>query len=106
MSKSQRDKGAGYEREVCAKLSPVLGTVKRNLAQSRGGEGSDITVGPFAIECKRRAKIAAYEWMEQAERDAGDLVPMVIARGDGKQDIVIMYLTDALPMIAGEFNGA
>lgn len=105
MSKSQRNKGAGFEREVAGILSDALGTVvKRNLAQSRGGasEGPDITVGPFAIECKRRASIAVYDWLDQAARDAGDKVPIVVARADGRKPIVIMSLDAAIPMIRGE----
>lgn len=105
MSKSQRNKGAGFEREIAGILTDALGTVvKRNLAQSRGGatEGSDITIGPFAIECKRRASIAVYDWLDQASRDAGDKIPLVVARADGRRPILIMDLQAAMPLIAGE----
>lgn len=105
MSKTQRDKGASFEREIAAILTNHLGVkIKRNLAQSRGGidEGSDLVVGPFAIECKRRASISVYAWLDQANRDAGDKIPMVVARADGRRPIVIMDLQSALPLIGGE----
>jgi hypothetical protein len=105
MSKSQRDKGASFEREVAAIFTDHLGVkFKRNLAQSRGGatEGSDLIVGPFSVECKRRAKMSIYEWLDQAQRDAGDKIPMVIARADGRRAVLIMDLQAALPMIGGE----
>lgn len=102
MSKSQRTKGAGFEREVCALLSDQLGTVvKRNLAQTRGGatEGSDITIGKFSIECKRRARISFYEWLDQAQRDAGDKIPVVVARADGRRAVAILDLEVLIPMM-------
>lgn len=102
MSKMQRTKGASFEREVCAMLSDHLGTiVKRNLAQTRGGatEGSDITVGRFSIECKRRASIAVYEWLDQANRDAAGKTPLVVARADGRRSVVIMDLEAFIPMM-------
>lgn len=101
--KKSRNKGGTFEREICAILRDELGddSIRRNLSQTRGGaaEGSDISVGRFSIECKRRASIAVYEWLEQAMRDAGPQTPLVIARGDGKPPIVIMYLGHFIPIM-------
>jgi hypothetical protein len=108
MGKAQRDKGATFEREVANLLTDIIGTkVKRNLSQTRGGanEGSDITVGPFSIECKRRASIAIYDWLDQAIRDAKHLTPVVVARGDGKEAIAILRLKDFIPLMQGELIG-
>lgn len=105
MSASQRRKGADFEREICTLLTDALGTVvKRNLAQTRGGatEGSDITIGPFSIECKRRASIAVYEWLDQAQRDANGKLPIVVARADGRRAIAILDLEALIPMLSGE----
>lgn len=100
MSKSQRTKGAGFEREVAAMLTDHLGTVvKRNLSQTRGNEGSDIEIGRFAIECKRRASIAVYDWLDQAHRDADGKTPVVVARADGRRAIAILDLESFLPML-------
>ena len=102
MSKSQRVKGATFEREVCALIADHLGiTVKRNLAQTRGGatEGSDITLGRFSIECKRRARISVYEWLDQAQRDAGTKTPIVVARADGRRSIAILDFEALLPLL-------
>ena len=97
MSKSQRDKGARYENEVARFLTDELGTtVKRNLGQARDS-GDDITVGPFRIECKRRASLSVYSFIEQAEKCDG--TPLVVMRGDGKRSLVMMYLDDAIPLI-------
>ncbi len=106
MSKSQRAKGCSFEREIANLLTERLGqSVKRNLSQSRGGatEGSDITVGPFSIECKRRSKIAIYDWLQQAQRDAkpGN-TPIVVARADGRRAVAILDLEALIPLIQGE----
>lgn len=103
MSKLAKDRGASYEREVCKALSDALGSkVTRVLGQARDG-GSDIDLGPFMIECKRRRKIAIYEWMEQAKVSSkGDKMPVVICRGDGKESLVIFRLDDAIKLMQNE----
>ena len=103
MSKLAKDRGASYEREVCKALSDALGSkVTRVLGQARDG-GSDIDLGPFMIECKRRRKIAIYEWMEQAKVSSkGEKMPVVICRGDGKESLVIFRLDDAIKLMQNE----
>jgi len=95
MSKMQRVKGAQFEREIANYLG-----VKRRLGQARDA-GHDLDWRDFALELKRRATIAAYDWLEQAERSSlvaeGGKIPAVIARADGKRAIVILYLTDFHP---------
>ena len=103
MSKLAKDRGASYEREVCKALSDALGSkVTRVLGQARDG-GSDIDLGAFMIECKRRRKIAIYEWMEQAKVSSkGEKMPVVICRGDGKESLVIFRLDDAIKLMQNE----
>lgn len=105
MSASERRKGADFENEICALLRDRLGqVVRRNLAQSRGGrlEGGDIVIGNYAIECKRRASIAVYDWLDQANTDAAGKIPVVVARGDGRRAIAILDLEHLIPLIQGE----
>lgn len=107
MGAMQRRKGATFEREVANDLTTELGwVIKRRLGQARDS-GHDLTqVGPFVIECKRYARIAVYEWLEQAARacsQVGD-VPTVIARADGKDAIAIVYLKDFVPLMRGELG--
>lgn len=103
MSKSQRNKGAGGERELAAILSDHLGLiVKRTLGQARDG-GHDIQTGRFKWEVKRRAKIAVYDFMEQVEKACDEReTPIVAMRADGKKWMVMMRLEDFLPMLSGE----
>lgn len=105
MSKSQRTKGAAGEREVCNIIRITLGVdAHRNLSQTRDG-GTDIAVGKFRIEVKRRAKIGnVYEWMAQSEASCDDpgQVPVVCARADGKQWLAIVNLDDFCRLMGNE----
>lgn len=95
MGKAQRTKGAVFEREIANDLGAMLHRpVKRNIGQARDG-GDDITLPPFRIECKRRAGIAVYEWLEQcmAACQTAD-IPVVVARADKKDAVVVMRYVD------------
>lgn len=100
MSKSQRNKGAAFEREVAAELTKVLGyEVKRQLGQARdGGHDIDLQNG-ILVECKRRKSFATlYDWMAQcvaacAMRNATAL-PMLVVRADGEESLVVVRLAD------------
>lgn len=95
MAASQRRKGQCAERECAALLSDEFGTLcKRTLDQPREG-GADVHLPPFAIEVKRRKKLGLHAWMKQAEKAAGQGIPMVMARGDGGEWLVIFRFRDA-----------
>jgi len=103
MSKSQRDKGAAFERETCSLLNDELGVdVGRNLGQSRDG-GDDITLGKYRIECKRRASIALYEWWEQVNKAAkvGE-IPVLAIRADRKERLWVIDDKTMMMFLRGE----
>lgn len=92
MSASQRRKGQVGERECAELLSAEFGTVcKRTLDQPREG-GSDINLGPFAVEVKRRKKLGVHAWVKQAQKavDGPRRIPIVLARGDGQEWVGIV----------------
>lgn len=105
MSAYQRRKGATFEREIATYLSEHLRRiVRRKLGQARDG-GDDIEVGRFRIECKRRASLSVYAWLDQCAAAAGERdVPVVIARGDGREPLAILRLEDLVPLLAGELG--
>ena len=72
----------------------------------RDEEHDDIEIGKFCIECKRRATIAVYAWLEQCEAATNGEreIPVVVARADGKEAIAILRLADLVPLIAGELG--
>lgn len=105
MSKSQRTKGAAGEREVCKILRDSLGVdAHRNLSQTRDG-GTDIALGPFRIECKRRKAIGnVYEWMQQSEAACTEpgQIPVVACRKDGGHWLVVLNLDDFMRLAGNE----
>jgi Holliday junction resolvase len=119
MGKSQRTKGATYEREVCKWLEERFGrAVTRNIGQARDG-GNDIDYGPLLIECKRRKTLTTIEsWMQQAvdsvaawmrrERRGAVPVPLVVCRADNGASLVILRADDfaliAKPWMQDHFN--
>ncbi len=101
MSKSQRDKGARWEREVAHRLEaamPGSGAIKA-IAQTRGGaEAPDVLVpGLFWIECKVGARPPLMRALEQAERDCPEgrgLTALAVVKQDRQQPVVVMRLED------------
>jgi hypothetical protein len=111
LGKSQRTKGATYEREVAQVFSAALGIeVKRNIGQARDG-GNDLDVGPLVVECKRRKTLTTIEgWMLQAQAAANErrrgheevTIPVVVARADAGKSLVIISLADFLILTRDE----
>lgn len=102
MGKMHRNKGASFEREISNDLSRTFQReVKRKLGQARDS-GNDIDLPPFRIECKRYAKVAVYVWLEQCMKACGlSEMPIVIARADQKESIVVMRYEDFKRLAAG-----
>ncbi len=125
MTKRSRDKGAGFENEISRKLRAWIGALtgrvpppeatKRKLGQARDA-GNDLDVGNpnqplLVIECKRRKTLGTvYSWLTQADAavqarfpelvvTAGDPPhPMVIAREDHGEPLVILHLDDFMAL--------
>jgi hypothetical protein len=107
LAKFSRDKGAQFERDIANRLTALLGKkVQRNIGQARDG-GDDITLPPYRIECKRRASIAVYAWLDQCAEACkpetygmfntrvdtpSAQIPVVVARADHREAIVIMRM--------------
>ena len=101
---NSRNKGATFEREVIKAFKDYLGVdCKRNLEQWRSG-GDDIELPPYSIECKRRSKIAIYDWWDQAckSADAKKMQPILIVRADREETLVVMDLREFIRLIREE----
>lgn len=102
MSKSQRDKGARYEREVANYLKG-FGYDAHRSAQWCGktGQAPDVVGLPHVhIECKHYANRGFdYAWLDQAKRDAkpGEM-PVVFHKTDYHEDIVTMRRCDFMDL--------
>ena len=94
MSKSQRTKGAQFEREIVQRMNEFGADAERNLSQSRdGGWDIDSLFGNF--ECKKRARIPAY--LKPAEGVRG-----VVYACDRGERLVLLRINDAFKLMADE----
>jgi len=81
---------------------------------SMGANGQDVQLSPaarklfpFAVECKRLAKIAVYGMYEQAVANAGKHEPLLFVRGDRKKALAIIdaeYFLEMVRKLNGETN--
>lgn len=90
---NSRNKGAAGEREAAAAFTDATGIPAHRSAQRTGQHGdADVsTPSRLHLEVKRRARIAATAFLEQAEAEAPDgVVPVVVAREDGDTEWFVM----------------
>ena len=80
MTINSRSKGARFEREIAAWLRDTFGVEARRGQQFAGGPDSPDVIGwpGVHIEAKHVERLNIEDAMAQAERDAGDAVPVVI----------------------------
>jgi hypothetical protein len=113
MSKSQRTKGAVFEREVAKLFSAEFGReFKRNIGQARDG-GNDLDVGILTVEAKRRASLDTLRgWLAQAgaaasARPGRPGTPIVVCREDGAvQPMVLLNLADFFILAGGSVRAS
>ena len=100
MGKAQRTKGHQFERDIVNLLKDRGYQAARNIEQVRSG-GGDINLPRWLIECKRYAAIGkVYQWLDQAIASASGIQkPIVIAKADREEEIVIMRLTDFMEVM-------
>lgn len=100
------NKGKSFEREVAAWFRS-LGLPGRRTAQVDGGLAADVlTVPGLHVECKRRARIGAARFMDQAVCDAGADVPLVFMREDRGPMLVMARADDVERVVQKARDGS
>lgn len=100
MAVNSKQKGARFER-LLASMFREHGFDARRTAQYCGntGDASDVVGLPgIHVEAKHQEKMALYDWMDQAKRDAvagmkGDL-PAVFHKKNNREVLVTMTFND------------
>jgi Holliday junction resolvase len=95
---NSRQKGARGEREAASAWAETFGGQARRGQQFSGSKDSpDIVISQpnIHVEVKRTERGNPYQWLEQAARDAGGKVPVVMHKRNGKPWLLIMELTHA-----------
>ena len=99
-----RAKGARGEREAAKEWARVIGCQARRGQQFAGGTDSPDVVhdcGAIHLEAKRVERGNPYDWMDQAARDAGGKIPLVLHRRNNRPWLAIVRLDD-VPGLAKE----
>lgn len=95
-----RAKGARGERNAAQAWAEALGldpATCRRGQQFAGGTDSPDVVHPLAnihLEVKRVERGNPYQWMEQAVRDAGGKIPLVLHRRNRQDWLALVRLSD------------
>lgn len=99
---NSRNKGAGGERELAAKLREYGYRCRRGQQYSGANGDADVVGLPGVhIECKRVERLNVYGAMAQSVRDAKeDEVPAVFHRKNRAEWLVTMQLEDWIKMYA------
>lgn len=103
---NSRAKGARAEREMAKEWVRVFGGQARRGQQFAGGTDSPDVISSHEnlhLEVKRVEAGNPYVWMDQAVRDAGDKVPVVLHRRNGRDWLLIVRLDDG-PRLAQEIG--
>lgn len=101
MSAYQRTKGKRHEQDIARKLRAIFGEcVKRGWQARTGSDACDVEGTPFHVECAVGAAPPLWQKLAQAERDASPgRVPVVFARRDREEGVVLMREADFLELI-------
>lgn len=96
---NKRRRGHDFERWVSNFLKKFFPYSKRHLEyQIQECKGVDLdNTEPFAIQCKRRRDIKVYNWLEEVKDKTA--IPILIAKADRKEPIIVGYLDDLAHMI-------
>ncbi len=95
-----RVKGKVFERAVAKLLRGVFGDgVKRGWQSRSGTEQCDVEGTPFHVECKHGKQVNLRAALRQAIADTDGRPPVVIARDDRQEPVVVMRLADWLDVM-------
>lgn len=99
--KNSRRKGKVGELELAKFLRDHGIEAFRGVQYQGGKESPDVVTSLPGIhfECKRVESGNLYDWLEQAQNDAGDNIPIVAHRRSRKDWVAIMPLTDFLNFV-------
>tara|TARA_R110000803_G_scaffold148551_5_gene214032 strand:+ start:314 stop:736 length:423 start_codon:yes stop_codon:yes gene_type:complete len=93
---NSNSKGKRAEREAAAALQRVFGVACRRSQQYAGGTDSADVIGVDGVhvEVKHQERMRLFDWVEQAVRDCGQNVPVVLHKQNRKPWLITIQLDD------------
>ena len=101
-----KNKGKRGEREAASEVSRLFGVEARRGVQYQGGPDSPDIVADLPglhFEVKRTETLSIYTAMDQARSDAGDDIPVVLHRRNGKKWLCVVELDDLPALVSRLF---
>lgn len=101
-----KNKGRLFQQWIVKQILTIFPSLSPRDVTSRsmGAAGTDVLLSeaamklfPYAVEAKSRASIVVYPWIEQHQGEEG--TPIVFAKMNNKEPVVILYARDFLQMI-------
>ena len=103
MSKSEREKGKRWERDVATRFREAMpgAEIKRGWQARSGSDAADVECPHFWIECKVGKRPPVVRALVQAEEACGDgpLVPIAVVKQDRQEPTVTLRLADFLDFV-------
>jgi hypothetical protein len=105
---SAKNKGRLLQQYVRDKILGRLPLLTKDdcISKSMGAGGEDIVLSkearkifPFSIECKSLASISIYKYYEQACKNSGDNIPLLVIKANRKHPLVVIDLEDFLDLV-------
>ena len=106
MGQKSKQKGKVGERELARELARIFGVEARRGVQYAGGPDSPdviVDIPDVHVECKRTERLRLFDALEQAVRDAGPNIPVIMHRSNRKPWVAIVRLDD-LPNLAARIT--
>ena len=92
--RSSKRKGKVWERAVATMLRKLWPAVKRGWQSRAGTEQCDVEGTPFWIEAKVGKQVNLRAALRQAVADTDGRPPIVVAKDDREEPVVVMRLSD------------
>lgn len=101
MARMSKKKGKRGELEVAAILRDAGFNARRGQQYSGSTESPDVVhdIAGVHLEVKRTEVCRLYEFMEQAQRDANGLIPVVVHRQSRREWVAVLPLANFLELI-------
>ena len=99
---NSKQKGKTGELELSHFLTEAGFPARRGQQFKGTAESPDVVsegLSYFHIECKRTERGNLYDWLRQAEGDAGSNIPLVCHRRNNEEWVAILKLEDFLKVI-------
>ncbi len=96
MGKMSKSKGARGEREAAKELNKIFNIdAYRGRQYSGSPDSPDIVAMPeIHFEVKRTERLQLYPSLDQATKDSGDSIPVLLHRKNRRRWVMVAYLED------------